>query len=126
PLGPRDRDEARERRRSARWARTVVREVTLRRCSRTSSASFIADRYALGDRAMLTGPVARGELGQVWRLITSNGTWAVKEPFEPKSEADSREEAQIQEIARDAGIPAPRVLRSADGDVSLVVGDVRI
>src|SRR5439155_3237764 len=90
------------------------------------SASFIADRYALGDRATLTGPVARGELGQVWRLITSNGTWAVKEPFEPKSEAESREEAEIQGIAREAGIPAPGVIRSADGNVSLVVGDVRI
>ena len=91
-----------------------------------SSASFIAERYALGDRATLTGPVARGELGQVWRLITSNGTWAVKEPFEPKSEAESREEAEIQGIAREAGIPVPGVIRSADGDVSLVVGDVRI
>jgi aminoglycoside phosphotransferase (APT) family kinase protein len=91
-----------------------------------SSASFIANRYGLGDRATLTGPVARGELGQVWRLNTSNGTWAVKEPFEPKSEAESREEAEIQEVARDAGIPAPGVLRSADGDVSLLVGDVRI
>jgi hypothetical protein len=62
----------------------------------------------------------------VWRLLTSNGTWAVKEPFEPKSEAEFREEAEIQETARDAGIPAPEVLRSADGNVSLVVGDVRI
>lgn len=91
-----------------------------------SSASFIANRYGLGDRATLIGPVARGELGQVWRLITSNGTWAVKEPFEPKSEAESREEAEIQEIARDAGIPAPGVLRLADGDVSLLVDDLRI
>jgi thiamine kinase-like enzyme len=91
-----------------------------------SHASFIADRYALGDRATLTGPVARGELGQVWRLTTSNGAWAVKEPFEPKSEAESREEAEIQEVARDAGIPAPGVLRSVDGDVSLLVGDLRI
>jgi hypothetical protein len=90
-----------------------------------SSAPFIANRYGLGDRATLTGPVARGELGQVWRLNTSNGTLAVKEPFEPKSEAESREEAEIQEVARDAGIPAPGVLRSAD-DVSLLVGDVRI
>jgi aminoglycoside phosphotransferase (APT) family kinase protein len=91
-----------------------------------SSASFIANRYGLGDRATLAGPVARGELGQVWRLITSSGTWAVKEPFEPKSEAESREEAEIQEIARDAGIPAPGVLRSVGGDVSLLVGDLRI
>jgi aminoglycoside phosphotransferase (APT) family kinase protein len=91
-----------------------------------SSASLIADRYALGDRATLVGPVARGELGQVWRLTTSRGAWAVKEPFEPKSEAESREEAEIQEIARRDGIPAPGVLHTVEGDVSLDVGDVRI
>ena len=52
----------------------------------SSYASFIAERFSLGDRATLTGPVARGELGQVWRLTTPNGRWAVKEPFQPKSE----------------------------------------
>jgi aminoglycoside phosphotransferase (APT) family kinase protein len=91
-----------------------------------SYAAFIAERFSLGNNATLTGPVARGELGQVWRLTTSIGTWAVKEPFEPKSEAESREEATIQEIARDAGIPTPEVQRAAGGDVSLAVGDVRV
>ena len=91
-----------------------------------SHASLIAQRFSLGDHATLTGPVARGELGQVWRLTTSTGTWAVKEPFEPKSEAELLEEAEIQEIARAGGIPTPGIVRSADGGVSLEVGDVGV
>ena len=65
-------------------------------------------------------------LGLSSSVRAEGGTWAVKERFEPKSEAESREEAEIQGIAREAGIPVPGVIRSADGDVSLVVGDVRI
>jgi Ser/Thr protein kinase RdoA (MazF antagonist) len=83
----------------------------------------IARRFSLGDGATLTGPVARGELGQVWRLTTSNGVWAVKEPFEAKSRAEIEEEAQIQELAWGAGIATPRILRSIDGSASMAVGD---
>lgn len=93
---------------------------------KSSHASLIAQRFSLGDHATMTGPVARGELGQVWRLTTSTGAWAVKEPFEPKSEAELREEAEVQEIAWAAGIPTPGIVRSADGSVSLEVGDVGI
>jgi hypothetical protein len=39
-------------------------------------AREIADRYSLGDGASLSGPVARGELGQVWQLATSLGLYA--------------------------------------------------
>jgi hypothetical protein len=75
----------------------------------------IARRFSLGKGATLTGPAARGVLGQVWRLTTSDGAWAVKEPFEPKSETDLEAEARIQEMARDAGIATPGVVRSVDG-----------
>jgi aminoglycoside phosphotransferase (APT) family kinase protein len=92
----------------------------------SSSAGLVAERFSLGDRAILDGPVARGELGRVWRLTTSEGTWAVKEPFELKSETDAREEAEIQDAARAAGIPVPAVCRTSDGAASLAVGDVRI
>jgi hypothetical protein len=45
-----------------------------------------------GSHAVLSGPVARGEQGRVWYLQTSTGRWAVKEPFEPVSERDARED----------------------------------
>jgi hypothetical protein len=80
-------------------------------------ASAIADRYELGEVAASIGPVARGELGWVWRLTTSTGVWAVKEPIRPKPERDAREESDVQDAARGAGILAPEVMRTRDGDV---------
>jgi Ser/Thr protein kinase RdoA (MazF antagonist) len=80
-------------------------------------AAEIAERYSLGDGASLAGPVARGELGQVWRLATSHGVFAVKELFEPLSETEVREDADYQQAALDAGVPAPAILRTTDGTV---------
>jgi hypothetical protein len=80
-------------------------------------AGAIADRYGLGEVDAFVGPVARGELGWVWRLTTSMGVWAVKEPIRPKSEREAREEADVQDAARAARIPAPEVMRTGDGDV---------
>jgi hypothetical protein len=42
------------------------------------SGQAIATAYALGEVVDFVGPVDRGELGEVWRLITTTGTWAVK------------------------------------------------
>lgn len=82
-----------------------------------SAAAAIAARYSLGDGVALSGPVARGQQGQVWRLETSRGTWAVKEPFVSQTEPDARADADFQDAVRAAGVPMPRVVRAADGDV---------
>ncbi|HUL85456.1 MAG TPA: aminoglycoside phosphotransferase family protein [Actinomycetota bacterium] len=82
-------------------------------------APRIADRYALGPDGVLEGPEARGELGQVWRLRTARGAWAVKEPFEASVEADAREDADFERAARAAGVPTPAVIRTIDGAVLL-------
>ena len=58
-------------------------------------ASAIADQFELGRPESLEGPVARGEQGQIWRLVTSSGRWAVREPFEPQTEDEVREDAGI-------------------------------
>jgi Ser/Thr protein kinase RdoA (MazF antagonist) len=60
--------------------------------------------------------VARGEQGQVWRLTSDEGTWAVKESFERESEAEARTAAGLQEAARAAGVPAPQILRTHRGE----------
>jgi Ser/Thr protein kinase RdoA (MazF antagonist) len=78
-------------------------------------AQEITDRFCLGEGAVLSGPVARGEQGQVWRLTASSGVWAVKEIFEAPSEEESREAGTFQEAACAAGIPAPPVVRTRDG-----------
>ena len=60
---------------------------------------------------------ARGELGRIWRLETSTGTWAVKEIFDPGSEAKAQADVAFQEAALAAGIPMPRPIRRAGGTV---------
>jgi aminoglycoside phosphotransferase (APT) family kinase protein len=89
-------------------------------------ADDIADRFSLGDDAALSGPVARGEVGQVWRLTTARGTFAIKEQFDPFPDDEVREHAAFQEAAHAAGIPAPAVIRDREGRAGPMVGDAQI
>ena len=89
-------------------------------------AAEIAGRYSLGSDAAVVGPVARGELGRVWRLSTSLGTWAVKEPSERASEPDAREDAAYQDAVLAAHIPIPPVVLTVDGDVLADLGQVQV
>ena len=82
-----------------------------------SAAAAIAAHYSLGTDAVLSGPVARGEQGQVWRITTPQGAWAVKELFVLQTPAEARADAEFQDAVRAAGVPMPRVVRTADGDV---------
>ena len=77
----------------------------------------IAAAFGLGAARSLTGPVARGEQGQVWRLETARGHWAVKETFEPLDEREAAEAAEFQEAATRAGVPAPRIVRTRYGEL---------
>ena len=91
-----------------------------------ADAREIADRFGLGDHPALTGPVARGELGRVWRLTTTRGAWAVKESFERTSHAEAVDAADHQDAARAAGIPVPALERTADGEVLVDVGTAQV
>ncbi len=85
-------------------------------------AQLIAEEFDVGDCGVLDGPVARGEVGAVWRLTTSVGVFAVKVPFEAPVWFETEDEAAFQELGVAAGVPAPRVVRSVTGRV---LGDVR-
>ena len=89
-------------------------------------ATDVAERYSLGNAAALSGPVARGEVGQVWRLTTSRGTFAIKEQFDPFPEDEVREHAAFQEAAFAAGINVPAVIRDRDGRPAAMFGDVQV
>jgi len=91
-----------------------------------SHAVKIARHYSLGDDAALSGPVARGELGQVWQLSTSLGTWAVKELFDMQSEAEARDYADYQDAVGAAGVPVPAVFRADAGAVLLELGRTQV
>ncbi|MEO8265663.1 MAG: aminoglycoside phosphotransferase family protein [Ilumatobacteraceae bacterium] len=86
------------------------------------SAAQIAEIYQLGDEPVLTGPVARGEVGQVWRLTTSHGDFAVKEPFEPLSVAEADDDAAYQDAVIATGVLMPAVVRTRSGAVVAEVG----
>jgi aminoglycoside phosphotransferase (APT) family kinase protein len=74
----------------------------------------LASLFGLGRaRALSDGPVARGRQGEVWRLDTVDGRWAVKAPFHDAGP----DGAAFQEAACAAGVPAPRIVRTVEGEV---------
>lgn len=112
----------RPRGRDARY-RGVAADLTV---LTTAAAGLIADSFALGRDACLDGPVARGQLGQVWRLKTIEGTFAVKEWFAgPDAEAPARD-AEFSQLVRAAGVCTPAVVRTVTGGVTTVVDDTMV
>ena len=85
-------------------------------------ATEIADRFALGRAIELTGPHARGHQGEVWKLRTDLGTWAIKRSFAQQDEAELAGPAALQEAAYAAGVATPRVVRSIEGNIFADVG----
>jgi Ser/Thr protein kinase RdoA (MazF antagonist) len=80
-------------------------------------ATAVSDAYALGRPIGAPTFAARGELGRIWRMETSSGTWAVKEVFRPGSEEEARADVAFQSAALAAGIPMPRAIVGRDGRV---------
>ena len=87
------------------------------------SAGLIADAFDLGDGAVMSsGPVARGEQGQVWQLRTSSGTWAVKEAFRPVDAAELTAAADFAAAAAVFGVISPAPRRDRDGHLATSIG----
>ncbi len=87
----------------------------------------LARQFDLGGAPRLSdGPVARGKQGVVWRLDTSDGSWAVKVPFERFGEEEVRRSTEFQEAAYAAGVPTPRVRRTTQGSVFANVDDGQV
>lgn len=80
-------------------------------------AAAIGDVFELGPNPVLTGPVARGEVGQVWKLTSEGAAWAVKEAFEPPHLTEAEHDACYQLLVAGAGVNVPHVQRAADGRV---------
>jgi hypothetical protein len=90
-------------------------------------ASVIAAQFSLGSDPVLSdAPVARGEQGQVWSLLTSGGRWAVKEAFRPITEPNVRYAAGFQTAAREAGVPTPRVVPDWTGNLIANLGAAQV
>lgn len=80
-------------------------------------AAAVADAFGLRESVGLVGPVARGQLGQVWRLETASGPYAVKEWFAEPDVEDAARQARFSERAREAGVRTPHTVRTPDGRV---------
>ena len=93
---------------------------------REQDAAAVADAYDLGDSPVLVGPIARGEVGQVWRISTSSGSWAVKEPFDRPSIAEATDDAIFQELVHKSGVRMPGVVKTRTGDVLADVGSATV
>ena len=86
-----------------------------------ATAQEVADAYGLGGSATLTGPVARGQLGQVWRLDTGEGSHAVKEWFATPDLDEASRDADLVDAARQEGVVTPAIRRTPSGDVATSV-----
>ncbi len=86
-------------------------------------ATGLARSFGLPGRATLSGgPVARGKQGEMWRLETDEGTWAVKVPFDPDADKDHATLAAFQEAAFAHGVPTPEIRRTPEGAVFADLG----
>ena len=85
----------------------------------------VAAAFALGEPAGPVEFVARGSMGEIWRLRTVDGpSWAVKTPFPWLDVEAWGRDVVLQEAAAEAGVRLPAPRRSPDGRV--VVDGVRV
>ncbi|MEU0072469.1 phosphotransferase [Streptomyces sp. NPDC006332] len=80
-----------------------------------SAADFIADTYALGAGPWTVTPVARGALGQIWKLAGNGSSFAAKELLFGCDEGQVAREAALRDAAERMGISSPRLLPNRDG-----------
>ena len=82
--------------------------------SAAPAAEWVAAVFGLGRVREPPGFGARGELGEVWRLTTDRGTWAVKRLF-TAAEPSTGEDVDFQLAALVAGVSLPRPVRAVTG-----------
>jgi hypothetical protein len=88
-------------------------------------AQDVSDAFGLGPARSLSEPVARGELGEIRRLETERGAFAVKQELEP---LDADEVAGLELTAAfhracwEAGIPTPEPIRTPSGAFAAEIG----
>jgi len=79
------------------------------------AADAVADHYALGVGPWTMSSVARGALGQIWKLSGGGTAWAVKELLFGCDEEQVRREAALRDAAEELGISAPRLMANRAG-----------
>jgi Ser/Thr protein kinase RdoA (MazF antagonist) len=88
-------------------------------------AHEVADAFGLGGASRLSEPVARGEVGEIRRLDTDRGRYAVKQAFEPLTPTEVVELEACGAFHRacwQTGIPTPEPIATAHGAFVARVG----
>ncbi|MEU5636940.1 phosphotransferase [Streptomyces rishiriensis] len=78
-------------------------------------AARIADLYDLGEGPWTVRPVARGALGQIWKLSGRGCSWAVKEMLFGCDEGQVLVESGLRTAAERRGVASPRLLSNRHG-----------
>ena len=85
---------------------------------RSAHLGPLLDQFRLGtDGVLSAGPVAHGRQGDIWRLDTDRGAWAVKQVASNVTEAEVAKGAEFQDAAIAADVPAPAIVRTSSGRV---------
>jgi len=86
-------------------------------------AQDVAEAFGLGRASSLSDPVARGELGEIRRLETDRGTWAVKQELAPWDDVEDDPEhgGPFHLACWRAGVPSPEPVVSPGGRFSVEV-----
>ncbi|MEU9455485.1 phosphotransferase [Streptomyces sp. NPDC048277] len=79
------------------------------------TADLIAEAYGLGPGPRTLVPVARGALGQIWKLSGSGCSWAVKQLLFGGDEAGVEQEAALRLACERLGIASPRLHTNRHG-----------
>jgi len=89
------------------------------------SASIAASAFGLGAVVGEPEPVARGAMGQVWKVTTASGRWAVKELFWGADPDSAEGDVAFQTAALAVGVRLPRPVRAPATGAILVDVDGR-
>jgi Ser/Thr protein kinase RdoA (MazF antagonist) len=92
----------------------------------TMRPQAVADAFGLGRATSLSRPVARGELGEIRRLATDRGTFAVKQQLQHSSADDAEASSAYHRLCWEAGVPTPEPLRTTTGGYTAEVDGVQV
>ena len=106
----------------------LLKSRTPSACGRVGGvdAQGVADAFGLGRAVSLSEPVARGELGEIRRLETDQGSWAVKtalEPWQPDEVEGLQTSGAFHHACWAAGLPTPEPRRAREGYTAEIDGE---
>lgn len=77
----------------------------------------VSDAFGLGHAHSLSGPLARGELGEIRRLETQWGAWAIKQSLEPGNHPELETSTAYHRQCWESGVPSPEPVRAVSGSL---------